>query len=566
MTTKIRAFLSLAMFFSVLCISVYAEPVPAAIGDKDLKDITNKVYPSVVKVEARNGWAKVATGVVIDKDGHIVTTALITPRDEELYVITSEGERIEAEFIGMDAMTHLAVVKAKMKKSMPVTMGESETLDTGSWIGVVGISPEEKPMITQGIVSSIASDTLRLNVWVVPGASGAPVVDENGRMVGLIRGAYADSVVMMEGQIVAGRDYFFSRAEAPSSGMAQAIPIHIVKKVSSEIKEKGKVERGWLGISIVDADEDGVEIMSVDPDSPAEKAELEEGDIILEFDGRKITGGKMLVDEIRMHQPEDKVKLKIKRDGKTMDVTVELGEYSRNVIIREFETKFPRLFPRDEERLEERFAFPREVTPESFFPRRKYIGVYLDELNEELAKYFGAEEGTGLLITKLTKDGPAEKAGLRVGDVIVKADGERVKSLQDLTRQIHKKDKNEEIEIEYIRDKKKNTVKVKVDEEKDQGVFFVPSERSRIGIVTDEPFFSPRYKYEDRLKSQSEKQFLYEDVFKNILDKSQKKLYRLQEEQGDSYRKLFEDFSKMNGGSPEKSYTQAMKWYRGIIV
>jgi membrane-associated protease RseP (regulator of RpoE activity) len=249
-----------------------------------------------------------------------------------------------------------------------------------------------------------------------------------------------------------------------------------------------------------------------------------------------------------------------------MDVTVELGEYSRNVIIREFETKFPRLFPRDEERLEERFAFPREVTPESFFPRRKYIGVYLDELNEELAKYFGAEEGTGLLITKLTKDGPAEKAGLRVGDVIVKADGERVKSLQDLTRQIHKKDKNEEIEIEYIRDKKKNTVKVKVDEEKDQGVFFVPSERSRIGIVTDEPFFSPRYKYEDRLKSQSEKQFLYEDVFKNILDKSQKKLYRLQEEQGDSYRKLFEDFSKMNGGSPEKSYTQAMKWYRGIIV
>jgi len=566
MTTKIRAFLSLIMFFSALCISTQAEPVPAVNGDKDLKDITNKVYPSVVKVEARNGWAKVATGVVIDKDGHIVTTALITPRDEELYVITSEGERIEAEFIGMDAMTHLAVVKAKMKKISPINMGETENLDTGSWIGVVGISPEEKPMITQGIVSSIASDTLRLNVWVVPGASGAPVVDENGRMVGLIRGAYADGVVMMEGQIVAGRDYFFSRAEAPSSGMAQAIPIHIVKKVSSEIKEKGKVERGWLGITIVEAEGGGVEIMSVDPESPAEKAELEEGDIILEFDGRKISGGKMLVDEIRMHQPEDKVKLKIKRDDKTMDVTVELGEYSRNVIIREFETRFPRLFPRGEEGLEERYAFPREVTPESFFPSRKYIGVYLDELNEELAKYFGAEEGTGLLITKLTEDGPAEKAGMRVGDVIVKADGKNVGSLQDLTRQIQKKDKGEEIEIEYIRDKKKNTVKVKVDEEKDRGVFFIPSERSRIGLVTEEPFLSPRYKYEDSLKSQSERQFLHEDLFNNFLDKSGKKLYRLQEEQGDSLRKLFEEFNKMNDRFPKEPYTQAMKWYRGIIV
>ena len=566
MTTKIRAFLSLIMFFLALCISAQAEPVSAVNGDKDLKDITNKVYPSVVKVEARNGWAKVATGVVIDKDGHIVTTALITPRDEELYVITSEGERIEAEFIGMDAMTHLAVVKAKMKKTAPINMGETENLDTGSWIGVVGISPEEKPMITQGIVSSIASDTLRLNVWVVPGASGAPVVDENGRMVGLIRGAYADSVVMMEGQIVAGKDYFFSRAEAPSSGMAQAIPIHIVKKVSSEIKEKGKVERGWLGVTIVEAEGGGVEIMSIDPESPAEKAELEEGDIILEFDGRKISGGKMLVDEIRMHQPEDKVKLKIMRDDKTMDVTVELGEYSRNVIIREFETRFPRLFPRGEERLEERYVFPREVTPESFFPSRKFIGVYLDELNEELAKYFGAEEGTGLLITKLTEDGPAEKAGMRVGDVIVKADGKNVGSLQDLTRQIQKKDKGEEIEIEYIRDKKMNAVKVKVDEEKDRGIFFIPSERSRIGLETEEPFLSPRYKFEDNLKSQSERQFLHEDLFNNFLDKSGKKLYRLQEKQGDSFRKLFEEFNKMNDRFPEKSYTQAMKWYRGIIV
>jgi hypothetical protein len=141
-----------------------------------------------------------------------------------------------------------------------------------------------------------------------------------------------------------------------------------------------------------------------------------------------------------------------------------------------------------------------------------------------------------------------------------------VKSLQDLTRQIHKKDKGDEVEIEYIRDKKKNTAKIKVDEEKDRGVFFIPSEKGGIGLNIDEPFFSPRSKYEDSLDSVTKKQLLDEDVFDNFLNKSWKKLYRLQENQEDSYRKLIEELNEGNNQFPEKSYTQAMRWYRGITV
>jgi len=101
-------------------------------------------------------------------------------------------------------------------------------------VGVVSISPEGTPAVTQGIISSISNDWLRLNVWVTPGMSGSPVVDNNGRMVGLLRGVYSDEqpvVFEFREREVVGSGYVYSRAQAPSSGMALAVPIEIVSKV-----------------------------------------------------------------------------------------------------------------------------------------------------------------------------------------------------------------------------------------------------------------------------------------------------------------------------------------------
>jgi len=131
----------------------------------------------------------------------------------------------------------------------------------------------------------------------------------------------------------------------------------------------------------------------------------------------------MLRDEIRKQKPGDKVTVIVDRNGKEKKVTVKLGEYSEANIIHEFESSFPRLFPSEPfKALPKNFKF--EVLPEiqkpflQFWGERKYIGVSLQELNPELAEYFGADEGTGLLVTKVTKDSPAAKAGLKVGDVI----------------------------------------------------------------------------------------------------------------------------------------------------
>jgi serine protease Do len=319
---KRHSFFWAAALVPLVAISLAASPFDpdARLDEKGAASVAKEVAPNVVKVEARNALRKVATGIIMDKDGYIVTTALISGREDSITVITAAGKRVKADFVGLDSQTRLAVLKAKEKFPTAITLGRSEGLEPGAWIAVVSLSPEDAPAVSQGIVSSVAPDWLRLNVWIVRGTSGSPVVDKDGRMVGLLRGAYfEDNPVLFEfrERQVVGSGYAFSRAQAPSSGMAQAVPVEVVKDVYSQIKAKGKVERGWLGV-VVQENEDGrPEIRTVEPDSPAALAKLKEGDVILKLDGKDVTGPEVLTSEIRMRKPGKDVTLQVDRDGKT---------------------------------------------------------------------------------------------------------------------------------------------------------------------------------------------------------------------------------------------------------
>jgi len=537
MKNPFKAIFGLTVFMFAFISAANAESSSVFGGDKDISDITKRVYSSVVKVEARNGVRKVATGVCVDKQGHVVTTALISPRDEEIFITTSDGKQVDAEFLGMDAMTHLAVVKAKEGLGKPIDIGTSKDLEVGSWIGVVSISPEGTPHVSQGIVSSVGRDGYRLNVWVIPGSSGSPVVDDRGRMVGLLRGVYADEspvVFEFKEKEVVGSGYMFSRAESPASGMAMAVPIDVVERVAAEIKEKGKVERGWLGVQIAESEDGHVEIVDVEKESPAELAGLEEGDIILEMEGQSITSTGMLAKEIRSRKPGDDVKLKIERKDKTETVKVKLGEYTEYNIFQEFESKFPRLFPKSGEKF---FALP-EGKSLKVFPnrmgKRRFIGVYLQEMTPELSEYFGVKEGMGLLISKVTEGSPAEKAGLKVGDVIVTANGDPVENAAELSDMIQGLEKGDKIEIEYVRDKKKRTVSVEVDEE-ETGIeqYFFSTPEGETGIwqgITDKARleydkWQDRYSQEYKEKAErlrKEMESLSEKAMKEAKEKSEK--------------------------------------------
>ena len=555
MSTKLKMIFALTVFLLAIFFSLKAEPTTASGSEKEIADITKRVFPSVVKVEARNRTRKVATGVVISKDGYIVTTALISPRDEEFFVTTSDGRRIEAEFLGMDSETHLALIRVKEKNLTPITMGKTEDLSPGSWIGVISISLENAPAVTQGIVSSIGQDSLgqeslRLNVWVVPGMSGSPVVDGKGHMVGLLRGIYSETkpvVFEFREKEIVGSGYVFSRAEAPSSGMALAVPVHVVQNVSAQIKEKGKVERGWLGVRIIVNEDGEIEISNVEDESPAELAKLRRGDIILQIGGKDVSNRQMLRNEIRMRRPGESVTIKIERKGKTEGIKVRLGEYSEKDIFQEFERKFPRLFA---PKLLEPLKPTVPVEPELFrwgFENRRYIGVYIQDLNEELSEHFGVKKGTGLLVSKISEDSPAEKAGLKVGDVIVKADGKRVETTNELVDLIQDKERGEKIKIVFLRDRKERSAEVEIEEEERRGSFFFPGGR--------EVFFDSLDDYQEKFQNQYRKwQDEYSKKNKERIEKWNKEL-----------KKHLDDLNK-KAKDAKKDFTIALNTHRGIRI
>jgi S1-C subfamily serine protease len=475
MKKRTISFWSLVAYVTVFILFMYGAPQSTLAAGEKLEALTKKVFPSVVKVEARNGWRKVATGVVIEKGGYIVTTALVSPRDAKLCVVTNEGEEIDAEFLGMDPETHLALIRAKDGKFKPIELGDPKDVSPGMEIAVVSYSPEEKAAVTSGIVSSVGDESLRLNVMVIAGASGSPVVDLDGRMVGLVRGAYGgQAVIRLDGGELMRS--MASRVEAPSSGLALAIPVDIVEMVSSEIKTTGKVRRGWLGIGMFVNEDNQIEIGEVENDSPADKAGLEEGDVIQEIEGQEVKSREMLAKEIRKRSPGDEVSLQVERDGEEKDVDVELGEYSERDIWQEFEYKFPELFQVKPGEMPQVFRRSTEA-PGIFtyvYGDRKYIGVELQALTPELAEFFGVEDGSGLLIAKVSKDSPAAKAGLKVGDVIVRADEQSMPSPDKLLRLIQSKDKGDKIKLEIIRNKKTTKVEVEVGEDESRSRRFEP--------------------------------------------------------------------------------------------
>jgi len=339
------------------------------------------------------------SGFIISEDGYVVTNNHVVEKATDISVILENGDKYEAKVIGRDPKTDLAVIKFEPNgKLQAVKYGDSENLRIGDWVIAIGNPFGLGYTVTAGIVSAKGrslglgayDDFIQTDASLNPGNSGGPLFNLRGEVVGV------NTAIVAQGQ-----------------GIGFAIPMNMAHFVIEQLKEGGKVVRGWLGVyvqkltpelaSSLGLDEDeGALVSDVTSGSPADKAGIKRGDVIVEFDGKKIDDISDLTTLAAVTSPGTEVDVKLLQDGKQKDLKVKLDE-----------------FPDDEAQA--------EATEDA----EDSLGLIVRPLDPQLAQRFNLDTDKGVIIADVRRGSPALDAGLRPGDVIVELDKKEIKSLQD---------------------------------------------------------------------------------------------------------------------------------------
>jgi Do/DeqQ family serine protease len=354
------------------------------------------------------------SGVIVSPDGYIVTNNHVVAKASEIQVMLSDKRVFKAKVIGADPETDVAVVKIDAHGVPAAVWGDSSTLKVGDSVMAFGNPFGLNFTVTRGIVSAVGraglgiesfEDFIQTDAAINPGNSGGALVDIHGRVVGI-------NTAIVSGGAGAG--------EAGSNGIGLAIPASIVKHVMESLIKTGKVERGYLGVTVGDLSEklasqfkapdiSGALVEDVSPDSPAGKAGLEQGDVIRSVDGSRVESKDQLTSTIASMTPGSKVKLGILREGKQMTIEVVLGTRPTNLPLRAGEAKAP--------------------------SKGTLRGMTVENLTPRIIDQLGLPAGTfGVVVTKLDPDSPAAQEGLQPGDVIQEIDHNRVKGVRDFDR------------------------------------------------------------------------------------------------------------------------------------
>ncbi|RKX70632.1 hypothetical protein DRP53_04350 [candidate division WOR-3 bacterium] len=337
------------------------------------------------------------SGFIIDPKGYIVTNNHVIKGAENIIIKLQSGEEFkgdEVEIVGTDPRTDIALIKVKTKKELPyLRLGSSDEIEVGDWAIAIGNPFHFEGTVTVGVISAkgrsglalpegpIYQNFLQTDAAINPGNSGGPLVNIKGEVIGINTAITSPS--------------------GGNVGIGFAIPIDLAKKVIKELREKGKVERGYLGVYPQEITEEmkegldlpsteGVLIRDVLPNTPADQAGLMAGDVIIEFDGKKVKN----VDQFRIMVAETpigkKVKIIVLRDGKRKILHAKIG------------------------------SFPEEISQKE--KGEQGIGIMVKEVSEPKP---------GVVIERIVPASPADRAGLKEGDLIVKINRRRIRSLKE---------------------------------------------------------------------------------------------------------------------------------------
>jgi serine protease Do len=354
------------------------------------------------------------SGVIVDPTGIALTNAHVVERAAEdkaaaIEIVTLDGGKHRAKIIGLDKKTDLAVLKLDDGKATfkYARLGDSDRMQIGDWVLAVGSPFGLQATVTAGIISAKArqleqgpfDDFLQTDAAINPGNSGGPLVNMQGEVIGI------------NTAIVAG-----------GTGIGFAIPSNMARKIYTDLRDKGRVTRGWLGVSIQpltpelarsfgSKDAKGVLINEVMADSPAARAGLKPGDILLEFEGRSMEGPGDLQRAVGLFSPERSAKVKILRDQTEKTVEIKVGQAP-----------------------DERQAQQQQPPRPGGGKARTMLGLDVRPVTPEIARQMNLRTTDGVIVVRVDDGTPAAEAGVQRGDVVKQLNGQNVKTMADFER------------------------------------------------------------------------------------------------------------------------------------
>ncbi|WP_224984297.1 DegQ family serine endoprotease [Geomonas agri] len=422
------------LVFSLFLSSVFSTVAGAATLTPDFAKLAKKLKPAVVNISTSKTIAmkkrqhpggdpfqeyfekffeaphqqprkqqSMGSGFIISDDGYIITNNHVIKDADDIKVKLSDGREFKGEIKGRDDKLDLALVKIEAKDHLPVApLGDSDKMEVGDWVMAIGNPFGLSQTVTAGIISAegrvIGSgpydDFIQTDASINPGNSGGPLFNTDGEVIGI------NTAIVAGGQ-----------------GIGFAIPINMAKEILPQLKESGKVTRGWLGVSVQMVTQDlaksfgmeteqGALVAEVMKDSPAEKAGVKGGDIILEYDGHTIKDMAELPRRVAATPVGKKVKLVVLRDGKQVPLQVTVEKLKEGA--------------------EDEVA---AVTGDR-------LGLKVTDLTPERAQHMRLQGEKGVVVTDVQADSLAEKAGIVGGDLIREINGVRIASVKEYSKAI----------------------------------------------------------------------------------------------------------------------------------
>jgi serine protease Do len=369
-------------------------------GDED--DFFNHFFGQVPERDLKQ--QSLGSGFIVDRDGYILTNNHVVDDADDIRVTLLDGRSYDAEVKGRDPKTDIALIKIKPEGALPAaTLGDSDALQIAEPVMAIGNPFGLSHTVTVGVVS--AKDRtigagpydafIQTDASINPGNSGGPLFNVRGEVVGI------NSAIIASGQ-----------------GIGFAIPINMAKNVMDQLRDKGTVTRGWLGVQIQAltpelreslnlSAEGGALVAGVVKGDPAEKAGLKAGDVVVEFDGHAVRSDRDLVAVVGNALVGRTVTVKVLRDGKSLSLDVKVAKRSDD---------------KDEA------AGDDEEGPSVKESGKARIGVQVQDITKELAERLGIEDTAGALVAEVVEGSPAERAGIERGDVILEVNRQAVGS------------------------------------------------------------------------------------------------------------------------------------------